>query len=185
MPLMSSAPGVTEPVTAADAALSTTITLVGHVIDSLTLTKVIDIILSRGGNYLVNEIRVGNRKSDFSYVTLTLEAPNAATMQVLLSEIAPHGARPLGDQEHASLIKIEQAATLPEQAYTLPHVPTAVNIKSEGFHGWAPIVSDDVQERVLRFDPSSQQVQVVAVQALSVGDLILANPKGLSWTKQA
>lgn len=165
------------------ASLKTTVTLVGHVIDSLTLTKVIDIILSRGGNYLVNEIRVGNHKSDFSYVTLTIEAPNAPTMKVLLDEIAPHGARPMGTEGYADLVQVTQAGVLPEHAYTLPNTPVAVNVNAQGTVGWLPVVVPNRHEKTLVVDLISKCVDIRDCADLQPGDWVVSTPKGLTWSQ--
>ncbi|MEB3206397.1 MAG: hypothetical protein VKK59_03490 [Vampirovibrionales bacterium] len=165
------------------ASLKTTVTLVGHVIDSLTLTKVIDIILSRGGNYLVNEIRVGNHKSDFSYVTLTIEAPNASTLSVLLAEIAPHGARPMGTEGHADLVQVTQAGVLPENAYTLPNIPVAVNVNTQGVSGWLPVVAPNRLEKTLVVDLVNKSVDIRDCASLQVGDWVVSTPKGLTWSE--
>lgn len=75
------------------ASLSATITLQGHLIDSLTLAKVIDIIQAGGGNYQINDIRIGIHKTDFTSANMTLFAPDEARLQKILEAIRPHGAK--------------------------------------------------------------------------------------------
>ncbi len=44
--------------------------LQGHIIDSLLLPKVLDEILTRGGTYVLKDIRVGQRQTDPSYARI-------------------------------------------------------------------------------------------------------------------
>ena len=46
-----------------------TISLSGHIIDSLTLTKTMAIIMDKGGEFDILEINVGRKKSDISNQT--------------------------------------------------------------------------------------------------------------------
>ena len=43
---------------------SETIELRGHIIDSLILPKVLDEILSRGANFKMLEVKIGERRAD-------------------------------------------------------------------------------------------------------------------------
>ena len=51
-----------------------TVRLSGHLIDSLTLTKVIDLILKAGGSYELNKLEVARDKNDISVAILTVTA---------------------------------------------------------------------------------------------------------------
>ena len=50
---------------------SRTIELSGHVIDSLTLPKALDIIMDKGGDFDFLEFDVGKRKTDTSMQSLS------------------------------------------------------------------------------------------------------------------
>ena len=53
---------------------SRTIELSGHVIDSLTLPKALDIIMDKGGDFDFLEFDVGKRKTDTSKVKMAVYA---------------------------------------------------------------------------------------------------------------
>jgi hypothetical protein len=55
--------------TAGNTACSVPVVLEGHLLDSLTLAKVIDTIQKQGGEYTFNHIQVGSRKQDISSTT--------------------------------------------------------------------------------------------------------------------
>ena len=44
----------------------------GHLIDSLTLTKALDKIMSMGGEFEIKKFRVGKKKHDTSYVMIPI-----------------------------------------------------------------------------------------------------------------
>ena len=51
--------------------------LQGHIIDSLLLPKVLDEILTRGGSYVLKDIRIGQRQTDPSYARIEVRAASA------------------------------------------------------------------------------------------------------------
>jgi hypothetical protein len=72
---------------------SETVTLEGHILDSLVLSKVLDIILRDGGQYRVTRFDVGATRADPSHVEIVVSAPEDPTLEAILNAIAPHGAR--------------------------------------------------------------------------------------------
>src|SRR2546421_12746822 len=68
------------------------IELSGHIIDSWTLPRAWDIIMDRGGNFAVQEMRVGATKTEPSYIRLKIEAPDDEILERILSELQPFGA---------------------------------------------------------------------------------------------
>ena len=61
--------------------------LSGHIIDSWTLPRAWDIIMDRGGNFDVEEMRVGRHKTESSYVRLKILAPNSEVLDLILTEL--------------------------------------------------------------------------------------------------
>ena len=53
----------------------------GHIIDSLLLPKVLDEILTRGGSYILRDIRVGQRQTDTSFARIAVQAPAAEVLR--------------------------------------------------------------------------------------------------------
>src|SRR5437879_933720 len=64
----------------------------GHIIDSLLLPKVLDEILTRGGTYVIKEIRIGQRQNDPSFARIEVRADSAETLRQVLGAIHDHGA---------------------------------------------------------------------------------------------
>ncbi len=65
--------------------------LEGHIIDSLTLPKVYDEILDRGGNYTTEEIKMGKRREDQSYARIKISAPSKDILNNILDRLMKLG----------------------------------------------------------------------------------------------
>ena len=64
----------------------------GHIIDSWTLPRAWDLIMDRGGNFDVEEMRVGTTKTETSYARLKIQAPDEDTLERIISELQQLGA---------------------------------------------------------------------------------------------
>ena len=69
------------------------IELHGHILDSLTLSKVYDEILESGADYETEALIVGKNRSDPSYARIRVTAPSRARLDALLERISPLGAQ--------------------------------------------------------------------------------------------
>src|SRR5215471_18247275 len=106
------------------------IELSGHIIDSWTLPRAWDVIMDRGGNFAVEEIRVGRSKTETSYARLKVMAPNDQTLELILSELQQFGAVLLhGDDAQAATV--EQDGVLPPRFYSTTNLPTQVRINGQ------------------------------------------------------
>ena len=64
----------------------------GNIIDSWTLPRTWDVITNRGGNLIVEDMRVGRTKADPSYARLKVEADDDQTLELIISELQQFGA---------------------------------------------------------------------------------------------
>jgi len=71
----------------------TILTMDGHILDSLLLPKVLDIIIAGGAEYEIQEIVVGRTRHDASHVKLKVTSPDHEKLQSIISEAKDHGAR--------------------------------------------------------------------------------------------
>src|SRR5438046_3912305 len=75
------------------------IELRGHIIDSLLLPKVLDEILTRGGTFVLKDVKIGERQTDQSHARIEVRAPSAAVLDEILGAIHEHGAAPVNTQD--------------------------------------------------------------------------------------
>ena len=66
--------------------------LQGHIIDSLTLTRVLDKIMDLDGEFEVISFKIGEHKSDPSYVRLAVRGRDEAHLDAILSDLHRLGA---------------------------------------------------------------------------------------------
>ena len=70
---------------------SQTVHFVGHIIDSLMLSKVLDLILKDGGHYHISRIDIGKSRSDMSHAEIRLSAADADTLERIVQNLQKHG----------------------------------------------------------------------------------------------
>jgi lysine-ketoglutarate reductase/saccharopine dehydrogenase-like protein (TIGR00300 family) len=127
------------------------IELSGHIIDSWTLPRAWDIIMDRGGNFAVEEMRVGVHKNDPSYARLKIEAPDDEILELILSELQQFGAVLIHGAD-ALTVAVEQDGVLPAKFYSTTNLPTQVRLNGqwvnvEGIEMDVAVVIDRVKGR--------------------------------------
>src|SRR5258706_5529025 len=81
---------------------SETLLLQGHIIDSLTFSKVLDRIMEWGGRFTIQDIHVGQKKHERSRALLQVESSSQAKLDQLLKELRNLGAEVI-DKENVRL----------------------------------------------------------------------------------
>ena len=109
---------------------SEVIELKGHIIDSWTLPRAWDTIMDRGGNFAVEEVRVGTSKTEPSYARLKVEAPDDETLELIISELQQFGAVLLHGND-AQTARVEQNGVLPANFYSTTNLPTQVRLNGQ------------------------------------------------------
>src|SRR5437660_11353043 len=106
------------------------IELSGHIIDSWTLPRCWDIIMDRGGNFAVEEMRVGKSKTETSYARLKVEATSDTVLELILSELQQFGAV-LVHGDDAQTQAVELNGVLPANFYSTTNLPTQVRVNGQ------------------------------------------------------
>ena len=68
----------------------------GHILDSLLLPKVLDIIVAGGAEYEIQEITIGRTRHDASHAALKVSAPSEAILKTIVAQAKEHGAKEVG-----------------------------------------------------------------------------------------
>lgn len=72
--------------------ISRTIEIQGHIVDSLTLSKILDIIFNSNARCEIQDIKIGLEKKDFSYAKIKISTTTQQIMDNLLEKIIKQGA---------------------------------------------------------------------------------------------
>ncbi len=147
--------------------------LSGHIIDSWTLPRTWDVIMDRGGNFEVEEMRVGATKTDTSYVRLKILAPNGEVLDRILSELQQFGAV-LTHAADANTAGVEQDGVLPEKFYSTTNLPTQVRI-----HGHWVSVEDIEMDVAVVIDREQQRATCKPMHEVRVGDQVVIGHDGI------
>jgi hypothetical protein len=150
-----------------------TVEFKGHLIDSLTLSKIADQIQQLGGRYELNDIHIGMLRQDVSSVNMTVLADNTQKLDELLETIKPYGAVPAG-QANAELVPCTQDGLLPDGAFTVK-LPSRVFYNGQwidlnGGHALAVVIA-----------PEQKSATLKKVTELRQGDRLVSGTHGVEW----
>ncbi len=106
------------------------IELRGHIIDSLILPKVLDEILSHGGNFKIRQIRIGQERTDPSYARIEVFGPSPEAVDELVRRLRPHGAS-LVEEGDAQLIEAPLDGVFPPNFYVTTNQQTFVHLRGK------------------------------------------------------
>jgi len=106
---------------------SETIELRGHIIDSLVLPRAFDAIMNLGGEFDLEEIRVGKHKDETSYARLLIRAPDATLLDRILTQLQDLGAELVG-QRDVQLAPAPRDGALPPDFYSTTNLVTEVRL---------------------------------------------------------
>ncbi|MBI2180553.1 MAG: hypothetical protein HYU31_07015, partial [Deltaproteobacteria bacterium] len=73
--------------------------IAGHIIDSLILPKVLDLIITLGAEFEILDIQIGHRRADRSYARIQVDAATQELLERVLAKIKEHGALPVEAEE--------------------------------------------------------------------------------------
>lgn len=104
-----------------------TIVLDGHIIDSLTLPKVLDAIVEAGAEFKIERMEVGTTREDPSHVQIRVTTAQQDAMDRLLERLANLGAHPL-DERDAELAAAPKDGAFPENFYATTNLVTHVRL---------------------------------------------------------
>ncbi len=101
--------------------------IAGHIIDSLILPKVLDLINASGGTFKIKKITIGETQRDPSFALVDVGAPTAEILSAILAQISDHGAVSTSQQD-CHLVAADIAGAFPEGFYSSTNQRTEVRV---------------------------------------------------------
>jgi len=147
--------------------------LSGHIIDSWTLPRAWDIIMDRGGNFVVEEMRVGIRKTEPSYARLKIEAPDDDILELILSELQQFGVVLMHGAD-AQTMAVEQNGVLPEKFYSTTNLPTQVRVNGQ----WVSVEGTEMDVAIV-IDRIKSSAFSRPMHEVQVGDQVVIGHDGI------
>lgn len=130
-----------------DRQASARIVLEGHIIDSLLLAKVLDLVLGSGGDYELLDVAIGKTSRDPSRAEIEIRASSETELAALLSRLHEHGAAPVVEND-AALAPAPADGVLPEDFYSTTNLPTFVRVRGS----WIPVDRPEMDCAIVVFD---------------------------------
>lgn len=150
-----------------------TVLLTGHIIDSLLLAKVLDLILRMGGAFDLEDVHIGKTREEPSHARIVIRAASKALLDDILKAIQPHGA----SVEREADCRIDAApadGVFPDDFYATTHLPTHVRL-----HGrWVEVDRIEMDLGIL-VDERASRARTVPMGEVRRGNRIVVGREGV------
>ena len=153
--------------------VSETIELRGHIIDSLILPKVLDEILSRGAQFKINEVKIGQRRADQSFACIEVSAETGEALDDLMLRLRQHGAD-MAERANAELAAAPADGIFPADFYVTTNRQTFVSIDGVEYEVQRPML-----DSAIAFDPATKEAHTIKFADVRKGALIVVGHRGL------
>lgn len=149
------------------------IKLSGHIIDSLTLPKTLDLIMDMGGDFEILDIHVGKLKKDASHARIKVTGTDEIHLGEILDELSEIGAV-IVEIKEIELLRSEKDKTLPEDFYSTTNHPTFVRYGGE----WIEVEGIEMDCMIV-IDLESRRALCKPIGKIKEGDLIVVGREGI------
>ena len=150
----------------------------GHIVDSLILAKVLDLILDAAADYRLLEVDIGKTSTDTSRAVIEITAVDDATIGRLAEQLQVHGVNPVG-AEDAELVAADLDGVLPAGFYSTTNLPAEVRLDGH----WVPVEHPEMDCGLVVTvdgpDSSDRTVRTLPMHRVRVGDRIVVGNQGV------
>src|SRR5881396_2338187 len=153
--------------------VSETIELRGHIIDSLILPKVLDQILTHGGNFKITEINVGKKRADQSFARIEVSAETGEALDALVLRLRQQGAEVV-ERANAQVAAAPANGVFPSDFYVTTNQQTFVR-----FDGKEIEVQPAMMDSAIAVDRKKRTARAVKFFDVSKGDEIVVGHQGI------
>ena len=147
------------------------IQLSGHIVDSMSLSKVFDIIMDLGGEFEVVEISIGKRKKDTSTARLRVRAGTRRALAQILEQAYRHGATAHADK-NAATKPAPRNMVLPSDFYSTTNNLTRVMIGGT----WVRVQNTMMDKCIV---VRGRRASCVPIRDVKRGDRIVVGESGI------
>lgn len=145
----------------------------GHIIDNLTLPKVLDQIQAFGGDYRIEELKVGHSRRDPSIARIRVEAPDTKTLDKILEQVTRSGAI-ISRQPEVAVRPAPGHGVLPDDFYASTNLPTEVFYKGR----WLAAGNTEMDCAIV-LDRKVPRARCLRMHRVRKGDLVVVGHEGL------
>jgi lysine-ketoglutarate reductase/saccharopine dehydrogenase-like protein (TIGR00300 family) len=150
--------------------------LAGHIIDSMMLPSVMDLVMDEGGNFTIEELKVGQHKTDTSLCRMEIIATSAEQLDRIVRRARALGAT-AESEEAAQVEKVAVEGVFPEGFYSTSNLPTEVLLGDR----WAQVENIEM-DTAIAVDPKTQRAWCIPFQDAKPGMEVVVGYKGVRVT---
>ena len=144
----------------------------GHIIDSLILAKVLDVVLEAGADYRLVEVEIGKTNTDPSRARLEVSADDGEVLAGLLAELQVHGANRVSTAD-AELVPCTVDGVFPTGFYATTNLPTQVRVDRR----WLDVENPEMDCALVVFD--GRTVRTRPMHRIRIGDRVVVGNDGV------
>jgi lysine-ketoglutarate reductase/saccharopine dehydrogenase-like protein (TIGR00300 family) len=149
------------------------IELRGHLIDSLILPKVLDIIMEQKAHFEIQDIRVGHEPRDPSFARILIAHEDAETLETVLRLVKRYGAETV-ERKDVQLKPAPRAGVFPEGFYVTTNLETLIYIGGR----WIKVRNPEMDSGI-RVSRSGRRAETVKLAHVRRSDLIVTGHDGV------
>ena len=146
----------------------------GHIIDSLILPKVLDLIISLGADFEILDVHIGHRRADRSYARIQIDASTPALLEQVLAKVKEHGALPSEEEQAADLQPSPADGVFPDRFYATTNLSTSVRVNDR----WLEVELIEM-DCGIRVDLAAMRAECVPIHRVKKGDLVVVGNRGV------
>ncbi len=150
--------------------------LQGHIIDSMMLPQVMDIVMDLGGNFTIEELKVGQHKTDTSLCRMEVYADSPEVLDRIVQRARALGAT----AEHEQAVRLDRVThegVFPEGFYSTSNLPTEVLVDGR----WLAV--DHIEmDAAIAVDRSARRAWCIVFQDAKPGMEVVVGHQGVRVT---
>jgi lysine-ketoglutarate reductase/saccharopine dehydrogenase-like protein (TIGR00300 family) len=147
----------------------------GHIIDSLILPKILDLIINLGAEFEILEVQIGHRRADRSNARIQIEASSQALLEIVLAKVKEHGALPVDEQQEAvQLEPAPQDGIFPDHFYATTNLTTMVRVRGQ----WLTVEFPEM-DCGIRVDLTAMRAECVPIHRIKQNELVVVGNRGV------
>jgi lysine-ketoglutarate reductase/saccharopine dehydrogenase-like protein (TIGR00300 family) len=147
----------------------------GHIIDSLSLAKVLDMILAAGADYQMLDVDIGKTNSDRSLARLEVSAADLDALMSLIDELQVLGANRVAVTD-AALVAVQQDGVFPAGFYATTNLPTSARIGGT----WVDVGFPEMDCGLVYGE--NHRLSSVPMHRIRAGDMVVVGTEGVRVT---
>ncbi len=154
--------------------IAETVHLDGHIVDSLTLSKVLDLILLHGGTYEITHFKIGATRTDASHAEIVVRAETVENLEAILHLIGQHGAtRPTHEAE---LEPAPADGVFPPGFYSTTNLETSVRVRGK----WIPVENTEMDCGIVVHEIYDViRARCVPIHRIKKGERVVTGDRGV------